>query len=203
MRNGKLSKTLVNERGDEVPLSTIAAHEIKRHEIVMKLIKQSTALQEHTQKQKKSIFSQIERFLTACYENNGIRYEGKKGNFTLFSYDQQYKIVFSTPEDLMFTEELQVALKAMRECVQDWIADGRDELRTLLQDLMNVDRQGRINRYQVIRFFKIESQDPRWQKAQRLIKASMKVVKNKNYLRFYQKDERGNWNHLTLNFSDL
>ena len=194
---------MLDERGNEVPLGTISSIDLKRHETVSKLLTQAITLQEHIQKQKKSLLATIERFLTTAYEKNGLKYEGKKGNFTLFSFDQQLKVVFSVPEDVQFTEELQVALQAMRDCIKDWVADGKDELQFLLQDLMNVDRQGRINRYLVIRLLKIKSNDVRWQKAQRIIQDSMQVVKKRRYFRFYQKDERGNWNHINLNFSDL
>lgn len=191
-------KTLTNKDGLPVPLSTIPLIDRKRDKAVDAAVKRARQLAAQIEKKKAEIAAIIDEFMKEAFESHGITMITQKGNTTLMNYSQTMKVVITSPEVIAFNEQLQIAIQAIKECLQEWITDGRDELKALLREVLNVDKQGKINRSLVFRLRKIESTDERWQKAQKILDGSIEVVGVKRYVRYYERNDRGNWVYIEI-----
>lgn len=191
-------KTLMDKDGLYIPISTIPVIDRKRDAAVESAVEKAIRLAAHIEKKKAEIATIVEQFMNAAFESHGITIITPKGNTTLMNFSQTRKVVITSPEVIAFNEQLQIAIQAIKECLQEWITDGRDELKALLREILNVDKQGKINRSLVFRLRKIESTDERWKKAQKILDGSIEVVGVKRYVRYYQKNERGNWVYIEI-----
>ena len=139
---------------------------------------------------------QIARFRRHCYadvaalldllaESYGARKPGRKGNFSLQSYDGRLKAVIQVQDRLQFGPELQAARALVDECIAEWSEGARPEVVRLLQDAFRPDAEDRISREAVFRLRRINIDDPRWQGVQRAISDAIRVVGTRTYLRLY------------------
>lgn len=194
---------LKNKRGGLIPISTISKQELKRHRLVVKLCQQAIALSEHEKKEKAKMRNAIRKFLKESYEGAGVRYEGdKKGNFTLASYGEEYKITVTFPDVINYNEQVGIARDLFAECLREWSKDGRPELVAFLNEVLQLDKQSRIDRRFIGKVLKIKSEDPRWIKGVNVLLESMNIISGKAYMRFYKQVPFG-MEQIQLNFSAL
>ncbi|MCZ4259210.1 DUF3164 family protein, partial [Sulfitobacter sp. G21635-S1] len=66
-------------------------------------------------------------------------------------------------------------------------ADARAELRGLVTDAFNTDKEGKINSALIFLLLRRESDDLRWKRGQDAIRDAMRVVGSKTYVRCYQR----------------
>lgn len=73
------------------------------------------------------------------------------------------------------------------ECLNEWAADARAEIRAIVTRAFNTDKAGKINRSEIFMLLRLEIGDPRWLEAMRAIKDAMRVVGSTTYVRCYQR----------------
>ena len=84
---------LEDAQGRQVPLSIIKPMDLKRHEAVMSIMKETFAERERLSDFKRRIWICVQDFLAESAKDSGARkFGGKKGNVTLTSYDGKYKV---------------------------------------------------------------------------------------------------------------
>lgn len=194
---------LVNNKGNRVPKELINTLDIIRDEEVRSIVWAAEDLQAEIRRIKELIWEKITAYIELAYDTYQLKPGGQKGNVTLMSYDNQYKVMIQINENFAFNEQLQVAKQLLTECLREWTEDGRDELKFLVEEALHVDKQGRVNRWQVMRLLKIESNDPRFRKAQLAIKNAIMPVDAKEYIRIHKRDKMGRWKYINLNFASL
>ena len=85
---------LEDAQGRKVPVSIIKDIDIKRHEAVMSIMKETFAERERLIEFKRGIWVRVQGFLAESAKDSGARKFGdKKGNITLTSYDGKYKVI--------------------------------------------------------------------------------------------------------------
>jgi hypothetical protein len=126
-------------------------------------------------------------FLQVLAEEYGATKRGAegKGNVTLTSYDGLMKVQFAVAERFVFGPELKIAKSLFDECLSAWSEDARPELRTIITDAFDVDKEGHVNREAVFRLLRLRIADARWEQAQAAIVDAVRMVGSKRYVRFY------------------
>lgn len=190
-------------QGRLVPLASIKPIDVMRDDLVNEIVKaakvHSTALGEF----KSRVFADIAAFVDVSAEQYEVRLGGKKGNLTLMSFDQRHKVIRAVDETLVFDERLQVAKQLIDECLQDWTADARPELKALIDRAFEVDKAGRINTNRVLALRRMESSDERWPRAMQAIADSILVTGSKSYLRVYERiGETDSWRQIPLGVAE-
>jgi hypothetical protein len=66
-----------------------------------------------------------------------------------------------------------------------------------------VDKAGKINTARVLGLRRLEIQDPDWQKAMQAITESIQISGSKQYLRFYERNDRGEYVQIPLDVAAL
>ena len=127
---------------------------------------------------------------------------GKKGNVTLMTFDGKQKVVLQMQDRIIFGEQLQAAKALIDQCVTRWSAGANDNIKVLVNDAFQVDKEGLINTGRVLGLLRLEIQDEDWKLAMKAIADSRQVADTKPYLRFYKRaDVSGDWKAISLDMA--
>ena len=192
-----------NRAGHMVPESQIKAIDLARDTLVQEKIRCALALRDQLRAFKRGVFDDIAAFVQLSAEQYGARIGGDKGNVTLLSFDGRYKVVRAIQDSITFDERLQAAKALIDECLNDWTEGARAELRTLVNNAFRVDQDGNIKTGEVLSLRRLQFEDTRWQQAMAAISDAVTVVGSKTYVRFYERDERGQYQPISLDVAGV
>lgn len=188
-----------NADGGLIPASAVKAADKLQDELVRRIIGAALPLSEQVARFRQASFDEVDIFVQLLDQEYGAKRGGAKGNLTLTTYDGLFKVMVAVNETIDFGPELQTAKSIVDECLVEWSADSRDEIRTLITRAFDTDSQGRINRIGLLSLLRLDFPDARWQEAMRAIKDSIRTVGSKRYIRMYQRAHaQGRWEAITI-----
>lgn len=176
-------------KGNLIALENIKEIDLQRHQLVMEIIEKSKAVRDQLVKFKADIMGDIEAFCQLSFERYDAPVGGKKGNITLTSFDGRYKVVRQVQDVLAFDEGLQAAKALIDECVHEWTDGANANIRTLINDAFQVDKEGKISTSRVLGLRRHQMDDPsgKWEKAMQAIAESLRVDGTVPYIRVYER----------------
>lgn len=178
---------MFDPQGRFVPMSLIKPLDRTRHDLVCEIVarakKASAALAEF----KIDTLADVGAFVELSAEQYDVHIGGKKGNITLYSFDGQFKVQRQIAEHIVFDERLQVAKALIDACIDDWATNVRDELRVLVNDAFQVNKEGKISTTRVLGLRRLDISDEKWRQAMVAIGDSIQVAGSKTYLRVYER----------------
>lgn len=199
-----MSKQFMEDaQGRQVPVDLIKDIDILRDQTVRDIMQKTFAMRDTLQKFKQEVWSDIQEFLSLSTEQHGVKWGGKKGNITLTTYDGKYKMLIAVNDAFQFNEKLQVAKQLIDECIKEWSADVRPELRILVDNAFAVDKQGNISTARVLGLRRLQISDEKWLQAMQAITDSVQVVSSKTYMRFYERLIDGQYVQIPLDVAAL
>lgn len=193
----------MNAKGHLVPISSIKAIDSLRDETVIDMVHKALELQQQLKDIKTQIFNQFEDFVSVSAQEYDTKIGGEKGNTTLYSFDGKYKVQFAIQDNLVFDERLQIAKALVDECLHEWTADSNDNIKAIINNAFQVDKEGKINTRRVLDLRSLNIDDEKWKKAMQAIADATKIISSKEYIRFYQRDEYGKYQVISLDFANL
>ena len=194
---------MTDSQGRQVPAELVREIDKLRDQTVRKIADEAMKMKDVLADFKRRIRDDIYTFVELSANQYGRSWGGKKGNITLTSYDGAYRLVVAMNEQLAFDERLQVARQIIGGCLDRWSDGARPEIRLLVNDAFQVDRAGNISAARVLGLRRLEINDPDWQKAMRAISESIQVAGSKQYLRFYERNEQGEYVQIPLDVAAL
>lgn len=118
----------------------------------------------------------------------------KKGNITLNSFDGKLRVTVAMQDVLTFDERLQASKALIDECLNEWTVDSRQELKTIVQQAFDVNKEGKISVAKVLSLRRLEIQDEKWQRAMQALTDSVHTQATREYIRLHQRnDETGEY----------
>ncbi|PNM03701.1 DUF3164 domain-containing protein [Pasteurella multocida] len=190
-----------NIKGNLVPDEMVKEIDKERDCLVRGFVEQALEKQKEIRAFKKQVFDDIDAFIQLSAEKYDVQLGGRKGNVTLLSYDGEYKLIIAVQDRLTFDERIQAAKQLIDECLHEWSADARPELRSIINDAFQVDKEGNLNTARILSLRRVEIQDERWTKAMQAISDSIQIVDSKDYVRFYKRDDNGNYQQISLDMA--
>ncbi|MBI5550719.1 MAG: DUF3164 family protein [Desulfobacterales bacterium] len=190
-------------RGRLVPISMISEIDQQRDQLVRELATAAKNLRESMQAFKIQAMGDVQAFCDLSAEKYKVAYGGQKGNVQLVSFDGAIKVQIAISEHLSFDERLQAAKRLIDECLTDWTGESRDEIKTIVLDAFQVDKEGRINTGRILGLRRLNISDDRWLRAMQAIADSMQVIGSKTYLRIYERDMLGKYQPIALDLAAL
>ena len=191
-----------NADGGLIPEAAVKSVDKLQDELVRKIIGFALPLSAQVSRFRQHCFDDVDSFVALLEQEYQARRGGSKGNLTFTSYDGLMKVVVAVAENIVFGPELQVAKGIVDECLREWSADSRTEIRAIINRAFDVDSQGRINRNDLFSLLRLEITDERWQKAMQAIRDSFRVVGSKRYIRIYQRaSATAQWQAVTIDVS--
>jgi hypothetical protein len=126
---------------------------------------------------------------------------GKKGNVKLTSFDGRFQVCSAYQDRIVFDERLQVAKSLIDRCIRKWSDGANGNLVTLVNSAFDVDQEGNVSPAKVLGLRRHDIDDPDWRKAMDAIGQALTVVASKNYVRFYERQENGEYRQISLNIA--
>ena len=169
------------------PKETVREIDLVRDELVREIVARAKEQSEQLVKFKAGVFGDIEAFVQLSGEKYGVKMGGAKGNVSLLSFDGRYKLQRAVAESLAFDERLQIAKELIDQCIHEWSTGSRAEIRALVNDSFQVDKEGRVNAARILSLRRLEITDEKWNKAMQAISESIQVAGSKTYFRVYER----------------
>lgn len=194
---------LENSRGHLIPLNLVREVDKLRDSLVMEIVVRSKNLNTILTDFKTEAMNDILAFVQLSAEKYGVKMGGEKGNIQLTSFDGKYKVSRSINEYIVFDERLQVAKTLIDECIKEWSADSRSEMRVLINSAFEVDKTGRINTERVLGLRRLDITHPKWITAMEAISDSVMVTGSKAYIRIYERKDNGQYEQINLDLAAI
>lgn len=193
-----------NAQGHLVPLEQVSAYDRTRDELVGDIVAGAKELQSEIQGFKLGALGDVTAFMELAMEEYGAKGPGQKGNLQLLSFDGKRRVQVAVADYLTFDERLQAAKALVDECLTEWTEDARPEVRALVNQAFEVDKEGNVSPAKVLPLLKLEISDERWQQAMQAIRDSLTVQYSKKYIRFYERSgPEEKWRAIVLDIAAL
>ena len=194
---------VMNAKGHYVPLSVVKEIDKLRDDVVQDIISRAKELRSQMIGVKDIMFGNFHEFVELSAHEYDTKIGGQKGNVSLLSFDGKYKVQIAIQDNLVFDERLQVAKSLIDECLRDWTKDSNDNIKAIIDNAFAVDKEGKINIRRVLSLRSLNITDDKWQKAMQAISDATQVISSKEYMRFYERDEYGKYQQITLDFASV
>lgn len=200
MVNGK--EYMADAKGNLVPLELIKPADKLEDEVVRKVISFAKELSAQIGRFRGHTMTDLGEFDALLQQEYSLIKGGKKGNRTYQTFDGLKKVVVQISDFIDFGPQLQTAKTLLDECLNEWAADSRPEIRAIITRAFNTDKAGQVNRSEIFMLLRLDIEDPRWQEAMRAIRDAMRVTGSKEYVRFYERASlEAAWNAVTIDLS--
>ena len=80
-----------------------------------------------------------------------------------------------------------MAKELIDQCIHEWSNGARSEIRALVNDAFQVDKEGRVNTARILSLRRLDIQDEKWLTAMQAIGESIQVAGSKTYFRVYER----------------
>jgi hypothetical protein len=180
---------LPDAKGNLIPVEAIRAADKLEDETVRKVMAFAVALSEQVARFKTHTFADLNGFQALLEQEYGARAGGAKGNVSFQTFDGLMKIQVQIADQISFGPQLQEAKKLIDECLREWGAESKAELRALVNRVFSVEKEGQINKAELFSLLRVEIEDPRWRRAMDAVRDAIRVTGTKQYVRFYRRDD--------------
>lgn len=179
---------MADAKGRWTPVETIRAADKLEDQTVRKIVHYASELSAQVTRYKQHTFDDLGSLEALIAEKYGASKGGSKGNKTFMTFDGLFKVQVQVQESIDFGPQLHIAKDLIDECLNEWAADSRPEIRAIVTRAFNTDKAGKINRAEIFMLLRLEIEDERWRKAMEAIRDAMRVVGSKTYVRCYERD---------------
>ncbi len=188
--------------GGYTPIEMIKPQHKLEDEAVRKIIGFAKTLSGQIARFRGHTMTDLGSFDALLAQEYGAKIGGKKGNRTYQTIDGLMKVQVQVADLIDFGSELQVAKSLIDECLNEWSADSRPEIQSIVTRAFNTDREGKINRSEIFMLLRHQIEDERWQRAMDAIRDAMRVTGSKEYVRFYVRDQvTDGWRAVTIDLA--
>lgn len=192
-----------NAVGNLVPIERIKEIDLTRDDFVLSVIEQAWQVNAVLNNFKVSLSQDIQAFLELSAEKYGADMGGTRGNLTLTSFDGKYKVMRCVADRLEFNEQLQAAKELVDRCLREWTRDSDSKVQALIEQAFQTDKKGKINTKRILALRQLKIEDETWQKAMEAIGDAVTVAATCTYYRVYERDEKGEYRQIQLDFSGV
>lgn len=178
---------MADAKGSLVPLEMVKPMDKLQDELVRKVMGFARDLSAQIGRFRGHTFEDIGSLEALLAQEYDATIGGRKGNKTLLSFDGRMKVEVKVSDFIDFGPELQIAKTLIDECLNEWSAESRPEIRAIVTRAFNTDKAGCINKSEIFMLLRLDIEDERWRRAMDAIREAMRVVGSKTYLRFYER----------------
>jgi hypothetical protein len=200
MINGK--SYMRDAKGNLVPLENVKPQHKLEDETVRKIVGYAEELSAQISRFRNHTFADLLSLTALLAQEYDSQKGGKKGNTTFQTVDGCRKVQVQVSDFIDFGPEIQIAKSLIDECLNEWAADSRPEIRSIVTRAFNTDKEGQINKSEIFMLMRLEIEDARWQRAMTALKDAMRITGSKSYVRFYRRDQPdADWQAITIDLA--
>lgn len=190
-----------NAVGYLVPVERVKEVDLMRDQFVADVIARARAISEVVADFKAHLAADLQAFLELSAEKYQAKLGSGRGNVTLTSFDGRYQILRAVSDQITFDERLQSAKALIDDCLHIWTKDSGSEIQALIEHAFQTDRQGKINTKRILGLRQLKIDDETWLRAMEAIADAVTITGSRTYFRIYERDERGKYVQIPLDFS--
>ena len=194
-------KFMRDARGNLMALGMVKPQRQLEDEMVRKVMFFARGLSDQVRRFKGHTFEDLAAFQSLLEQQYKVPPSTGKGNCSYTTFDDSMRVEVKIADQIAFGPELQAAKKLVDECLREWGADSHEMIRSLVNNVFSVEKEGQINRGELFSLLAIEHSDERWQRAMDAIRDSIRVIGTKAYLRFRVRDDQGAWSTVTIDLA--
>lgn len=183
--NGK--EYMLDAKGSLVPIELVKPADKLEDETVRKIMAFADELNAQISRFRGHTMTDLGEFDALLEQEYNAKKGGQKGNRTYQTYDGLMKVQVAVSDFIDFGPQLQIAKKLLDDCLNEWSADSRPEIRAVITKAFNTEKEGTVNRSEIFMLLRLDIQDERWQEAMRAIREAMRITGSKEYVRFYKR----------------
>lgn len=184
--NGK--DYMPDAKGNLTPVELIKPQHKLEDETVRKVMGFALALSDQVRRFKAHTYEDLGAFDELLAQEYGLTKGGPKGNRTYQTHDGLMKVEVRVNDLLDFGPELQTAKALLDECLNEWSENSRPEIRALITNTFNTDKEGQVNRALLFTLLRLDVSDARWNRAMDAIREAIRVVGSKTYYRILMRE---------------
>ena len=194
---------LMDHKGRHTPERLVKPQELLEDQTVKRVLAFGVDLADRISRFRQHTHGDVAALLDVlAAEYGGGRRPGRRGNYSLSSYDGRLKVVVQVQDQVTFGPELQTARNIIDTCLDEWAADTNDNIRAIVQHAFQPDRTNQVSREAVLRLRRLDIADDRWRQAQRAIDDSIRVMGSRVYLRLYLRgSSQGDWKSVPIDIA--
>ncbi|MVA19524.1 DUF3164 family protein [Agrobacterium vitis] len=192
-------------KGELIALSAIKPEHIEEDELVRRLTAKAARFNQILALFRSEVFEEVVAYRELLADKYGVKRRGAKGNITLSTVDTSLRLTIQVSDTLTFGPELEVAKEIIDGCIRRWSAGSNDNIRALIDQAFQVDKQGKLNTDRILglKRLKIVDETGEWEKAMGIISDSVRVMASKEHARFYRVEkESGNAVRIALDLAN-
>lgn len=194
-------KFMRDARGNLMAYGAVKPQRLLEDEMVRKVMFFARDLSDQVRRFKGHTFEDLAAFQSLLEQQYKVPPSTGKGNCSYTTFDDSMRVEVKIADQITFGPELQAAKKLVDECLREWGADSHEMIRSLVNRIFSVEKEGQINRGDLFTLLAIEHSDERWQRAMEAIRDSIRVIGTKAYLRFRVRDDQGAWSTVTIDLA--
>ncbi len=200
MVDGKEHRT--DAKGSLVPIALVKPRDLLQDEIARKIIGYAVALSEQITRFKAHVADDIRVFEEVLALEYNAKIGGPKGNKSLMTYDGLFRVSVRTADKYEYGPELQTAKSLVDECMNDWASDARDELKVIVTEAFDVNKEGNVSRAAMLRLKKWDIKDERWIRAMDAISDAEREVGKATYFHCHRRETPdARWEAITIDLA--
>ncbi len=192
--------------GNRIRLANISEIDQVKNEVARRLVARAKDLQAAMIAFKREAMGEIMATKELIFEKYDARLGGKKGNIFIKTFDGTMEVRVAVSAIIRIEAEIQAAKSLIDECIEDWAEGANDNIRTLVEDAFQVNKEGRIDVGRVLGLRRLKMKDldgnpdARWVRAMDAIADAVNRDNTATYVRFYDHDAGG---AVSLDFAKL
>lgn len=194
---------LRNAKSALVPIEAVKPTDLLIDELVRALVAEARVMRELLAAFRPSILARVGELQALLAQEYGASIGGVKGNITLTTIDGSERVQVAVQDRLEFGAELQIAKAMIDECLREWSADSRVEIRALVDQVFDVDKQGQISHSGMFMLLRVPIDDARWNRAMDAVRDSIRVIGSRTYARFQEREKAdASWRGIPLDLAN-
>jgi hypothetical protein len=182
---------MTNAQGHQVPAALVKPLDKLRDQLVRTAVAEAKALRDALQTFKARWLAETQALVALAAAEYETTLGGVKGNLTLRTFDGLMEMTVQVADRLTFDERLKVAEALVGECLAEWSADARPELKVIVERAFKTDKEGNVSTGAVLELRRLEIADDRWKRAMDAISDALQRTGTATYLRFYERAGMG------------
>lgn len=180
----------IDHQGNHIRDELVKAKDKLEDQTVRKVIGFARELSDQVMRFKLHTMGDLATLDQLLAEQYGFVKQGNrgKGNRTYMTFDGLMMVRVQVADFMDFGPELQIAKGMIDQCLTEWSADSRAEIQTIITGAFNTEKEGQVNRNEVLRLLRLNIDDERWRRAMDAIRAAERPRSSKEYVRFGMRD---------------
>ncbi|MBL6448548.1 DUF3164 family protein [Fulvivirga sp. 29W222] len=179
-------------------------YEQDRENLIKDLTKEAVEISIEIKHFKRDAFNKMDQFYEVMKQYGDIK-PNSKGGFSIENAEGTLKIKYSSQTRKGFDERADMAEQKLKSFLERFVKVRAKETYKLVLQLLERTHSGDFDDKLIMKLWNMENDfdDEDWREAIKLFKESYNPKETTRYINFYQRNDKGQWELINLNFASI